>query len=669
MTGRLAHPLLCALALSASMSAAATHGGNVRSVHLDLTLHIDPSTRALRADALLRCECSGIVTVSLGSRFSVDQITVDEVPSRTDLESANEPQRWRIALPAETASHRIALRYRGELAPLAQADERGVLGGLPPMTDARGTFLPAGSGWYPELDADTFTYRLTLELPAGQSGLVAGRLLSESTEASTYRAQFELDHPAEGIDLVAGPYRMDQRLAGNVAVRTYFHPEIGDLSGDYLSAAAGYLVRYGNAIGSYPYTGFSIVSSPLPTGLGMPSFTYLGIDVLRLPFIRTTSLGHEVLHNWWGNGVYVDWQHGNWSEGLTTFMADYAYKEDESEAAAREMRLTWLRDFAAVPVERDRALRAFTSRTHDASQIVGYDKSAFLFLMLRDEISRDAFDAALRQFFAAQKFHRASWADLEHAFARQSGRDLRAFFTQWLDRNGAPALKVEQATAQTSGSGYRVQAIVAQADPPYRLRLPIAVETERGTEEHIVHLDSARQQVDFATQGRPRTLTIDPALRVFRRLDARELPPIVRQVTLDPATVTIVATRNAEVESTARALAQRLMDTEPRFGERLPRDASVIVFGLQPDVDAWLAQENLAPEPEPLRNRGSAQVWTAQLPNGKTMLAISARDATALQALLRPLPHYGKQSWLVFDGAKAVDRGVWEVKAVSWRFE
>jgi len=68
---------------------------------------------------------------------------------------------------------------------------------------------------------------------------------------------------------------------------------------------------------------------------------------VRLPFIRTTSLGHEVLHNWWGNGVYVDWERGNWCEGLTTFMADYAYKEEEGESAAREMRLV-LGDLAVV---------------------------------------------------------------------------------------------------------------------------------------------------------------------------------------------------------------------------------------------------------------------------------------------------------------------------------
>lgn len=80
-----------------------------------------------------------------------------------------------------------------------------------------------------------------------------------------------------------------------------------------------------------------VVASPLPTGFGMPKLTYLGADVLRLPFIRKTSLGHEILHNWWRNGVYVDYTRGNWSEGLTTFMADYAYKEDESAAAASRL--------------------------------------------------------------------------------------------------------------------------------------------------------------------------------------------------------------------------------------------------------------------------------------------------------------------------------------------
>jgi hypothetical protein len=44
---------------------------------------------------------------------------------------------------------------------------------------------------------------------------------------------------------------------------------------------------------------------------------------------------------------------------------------------------------------------------------------------------------------------------------------------------------------------------------------------------------------------------------------------------------------------------------------------------------------------------------------------VSARDVAALQALARPLPHYGRQSWLVFEGSKAVDRGIWPDAALS----
>jgi hypothetical protein len=38
---------------------------------------------------------------------------------------------------------------------------------------------------------------------------------------------------------------------------------------------------------------------------------------------------------------------------------------------------------------------------------------------------------------------------------------------------------------------------------------------------------------------------------------------------------------------------------------------------------------------------------------------ISARDEPSLQALLRPLPHYGSQSYLAFDGARLIERGAW----------
>ena len=149
--------------------------------------------------------------------------------------------------------------------------------------------------------------------------------------------------------------------------------------------------------------------------------------MLRLPFIKSTSLGHEVLHNWWGNGVYVDYEHGNWCEGLTTFMADYYYKEQDSAQAAQAMRLDWLRDFAAIAPGQDFPLREFTARSHGTSQIVGYHKAAYVFLMLRDALGPQKFDASLRRFWRDYQFRRASWDDLRQAFEQESGRSLAVF--------------------------------------------------------------------------------------------------------------------------------------------------------------------------------------------------------------------------------------------------
>ena len=90
------------------------------------------------------------------------------------------------------------------------------------------------------------------------------------------------------------------------------------------------------------------------------------------------------------------------------------------------------------------------------------------------------------------------------------------------------------------------------------------------------------------------------------------------------------------------------------------------MIGLHPDVDAALARLGLPPRPAQVARDGSAQVWTIPRPPQATPIAVvSARDAEAIAALERPLPHYGAQSWLVFDGRKATARGVWPLQEKS----
>ncbi len=98
-------------------------------------------------------------------------------------------------------------------------------------------------------------------------------------------------------------------------------------------AAAGYINRYEKEIGPFPYNHYVIVANRLPTGYSMPTFTLLGQMVLRLPFIKDTSLGHEIVHSWFGNAVEVDYSKGIGAEGLASFLADHAYREEKGEGA------------------------------------------------------------------------------------------------------------------------------------------------------------------------------------------------------------------------------------------------------------------------------------------------------------------------------------------------
>ncbi|HSN39236.1 MAG TPA: M1 family aminopeptidase, partial [Burkholderiales bacterium] len=420
---------------------------------------------------------------------------------------------------------------------------------------------------------------------------------------------------------------------------------------------------YSEQIGPYPFSGFSVVASPLPTGFGMPTLTYIGAQVLKLPFIRATSLGHEVLHNWWGNGVYADYATGNWSEGLTTFMADYYYKERDSAAAAREMRLAWLRDFAAVPADEQRPLTAFRSRAHGAEAAVGYGKAAMVFFMLRDTIGEEAFRRGIRLFWERCKFKVASWSDLRAAFERAANRPLKAFFEQWVERAGGPALAVEQARAQTVGGKTKLALMLTQAAPAYALRVPLEIVTGKRSEMYQVDLERERQAVTLELDAMPDGVRLDPGLHLWRVLDREQLPPILRRWIIARAPRLAIVSNTADVAIAAKTLAQSFFETPAKLVSPVEiRGGSepTLVVGLQRDVDAALSRLELAPRPATLAGRGSAQVWTVQNEkDGAPIAVVSARDAASLSALLRPLPHYGAQSYLVFDGSRAIERGVW----------
>lgn len=684
--------LLAVLALAVLRPALASEW----PIALDVVL--DPASRSLQVEAELRPTERDFRFV-LHAELRIASAEVDGKALRVESAGGRgEVRAWRIRLPAEGV---LRMRYGGTLPALdAGLDHREVLQGMPPMAAQGGTFLSAGSAWYPR-PAEVFSYRVDVRVPGGQRVVVPGRLVAEHLPgeegaaagvaglrpdtptsapgmlARDYRARFEFDHAADGIDLMAGPWivrehRVERVGAEPLRLRTYFPPALDaepGLAEAYLHDSARYIARYSARIGAYPFTEFSVVASPLPTGFGMPTLTYLGEQVLRLPFIRATSLGHEVLHNWWGNGVLVDYARGNWSEGLTTFMADYAYKEEQSDVAAREMRLGWLRDFAALPMDGQQALAAFRSRTHGAAAAVGYGKAAMVFVMLRDLIGEAAFDRGIKLFWEQNRFRIAGWKELQLAFEQASGRVLADFFRQWLDVAGGPKVALEQAYFVAQGNGGGVLHVeLSQSGPTHTLHLPLQMEDGSGSQTRWLNVSKARETIRLTLERAPQTLSLDPELRVWRRLDEAQLPPILRQWMLESAPQVVIADEgDAALAQAGKSLATRFFERRPRVVSRAALSSArdpVLLVGTHAAIDVTLAHAGLPPRPASLGARGTAQAWTLR-EGARSVAVVSARDPAALAALERPLPHYGGQSWLLAEGSRVFERGVWDAQGAA----
>ncbi len=650
-----------ALSLAAAAAAAAPH--------LELSVTLNPAKRDFEAQAELAIEAGDRYVFALAPALDVQSVEVDGQPARVRRSGLGKDRRFEISLPATPGPRTMRLRYAGRLAPVDSAlSHRGTLGELPPMASGEGSFLPAGSGWYPD-PGGLFTWHLTVRTPDDQVAVAAGSSQREEVRAGGRTAVFIFPEPTEGIDLMIGPYTVNEAVvpvaAGTVRVRTYFHPELAGLAAGYLQVSTRYILRYSEQIAPYPYSHFSIVSSPLPTGFGMPSLTYLGREVLKLPFIRDTSLGHEVLHNWWGNGVYVDVSRGNWSEGLTTFMADYAYKEDTGLEPARAMRHGWLRDYAAISPSDEQPLAAFRARHHTASSVIGYGKSAMLFYALRERLGAEAFGIALRDFWERHRFSRASFDDLAAAFERASGENLSAFFRQWLDVTGAPEFRISEARNTGSSASPVLAFTLWQNFAERSYRVPVRVFEGAGREEFRIELGGASLASELATRARATAIAVDPDFTVWRRLRPEESPPILRDV-VAAASVEALALDPGLKQATlelAKALAEGEVTTAAQ--DAPGSDTYRLVAGPARLVDRFLRERGLERPPE--LNRGDLQVWVGADRAQRLMivsLPVRIDDAKAALAMLaRRLPHLSRHSWVTFEKDRTADRGSWPAES------
>jgi hypothetical protein len=585
---------------------------------------------------------------------------------------------FRVIFPDDQKT--FALEYGGTIHhPLEQTP--GVISG-------EGVYLAGSSFWYPTFDERLVTFSLQVELPWPWEVISQGKRTLHECKGDRTFVQWESSEPHEEIHIVAAPFTEYRQPAGRAEAMVFLRTPDEGLATRYLEATIQYLAMYERLIGSYPYEKFALAENFWETGLGMASFTLLGPRVIRFPFILQSSYPHEILHNWWGNGVFPDYANGNWAEGLTAYLSDHLMKEMRGDAIAyRQETLQKYADY--VLKGRDFPLSRFHSRHSTSSEAVGYGKCLMLFHMLRQELGDDLFVKALRDFFQKYLFQLASFDDLRKTFEAVSGRNLRRDFEQWVTRPGAPELRVSGAKARAGENGCILGAIFEQVQPgdAYFLRIPIAVTLEnrgRAYQTEVV-MDKKRLELKLDVPARPLRLDVDPEFDVFRRLDRDEIPPALTQA-LGAQEMLIVLPSSAgkDLLPAYRELSQALsqsgpgevevkLDTEV---EKIPLSRAVTLFGWKNRFlgeivsalsvyDVTINHKGVRIGPIELRRENHSVVLTTRQSKNKALsLTWIASDLPeAFPGLGRKLPHYHKYSYLAFQGDEPdnVAKGRWPV--------
>ncbi|BDG01520.1 M1 family metallopeptidase [Anaeromyxobacter oryzae] len=569
----------------------------------------------------------------------------------------------------------FTIRYSGEV--FHPTEDGGPeyarkMGESPGLVSPEGALLSGATRWVPEVSDDLVAFTLDVRVPPGWDAISQGRRVSHERGAGGTRVRWNSPEPQQEVYLVAGAWAEHEREAGPVALHVLLRADDPALAERYLAAGARYLEMYDHLIGPYPYPKFAVVENFWETGLGMPSFTLLGPQVLRLPFIVDTSYPHEVLHDWWGNGVYVDPRRGNWCEGLTAYLADHLLAEQAGRGA--DYRRTALQRYADyVGESRDRAVREFRARHDPQTQAIGYDKVLMVFHMARERMGDARFVAALRAFYREQKFREASFTDVARAMGAAAGEDLSPFFAQWIDRPGAPALRVESAKVVTRHGGRDVELALAQvqAGEPYAIDVPVYLTLPSSPQvvRRTIRMTEPRQRFTIPVDEAPVRLDIDPEFDVFRRVDPAELPPALsgalgaaRRVLVLPssAPAPLLAAYRALAESWKEPGVEIVADVDL---PRVPPGKAVWVLGwenrLRPAVTAALAPHGAVLGAQALRqgervfarsDRAVVAVARSPADPAHVIAFVGADRAAALPGLARKLPHYGKYGLLAFEG-------------------
>ena len=426
----------------------------------------------------------------------------------------------------------------------------------------------------------------------------------------------------------------------------------------YIEWGIKYIDFYSKLIGKYPYKKFAVVENFWETGYGFPSFTLIGSSVIRFPFLLSTSYPHEILHNWFGNGIVPDYETGNWSEGITTYLSDHLISElvgrgDEYRMNSLKRYLGVYKDSLNFP------LTEFKERHSQLTQAVGYDKSLMFFHTIRKEIGDSLFIDFIRKFYEEYKFKRAGWKDIKDILERLLKKDFSDFFNIYVYGTELPEISLKDISITSSSVLFSIYSTI-----PLTQKIPIYFYfNNRGYEKKEIYLSKDLKKFEFVYSTPIVAVGLDPYFEVLRKINPKETPSTFSEINTSDYFYIYPSTYMETFSSIYKTKIIKPLDKI-----NYETDGSIYLVGIKPDFDFIKNDYDIIFQSNSVVINGNSfnendNIFFVSIRNPiKPLYTINFifGDTSAISKILPKIIHYSKYSFLVFNNSTNIYGGVWK---------
>lgn len=273
--------------------------------------------------------------------------------------------------------------------------------------------------------------------------------------------------------------------------------------------------------GSYPFSAEKY---------GHAQFTWSGgMEHQTMGFLSSNSvslMSHELSHQWFGDLITMRfWPHLWLNEGFATY-AELLYWQARSDLYPGIYESEFQKYYERARLAPGTlVVQDTTSENNLFLSTRVYAKGGMVLHMLRGIVGDDTFREILHAYAGDPdlRYGNATTADFERVAEAVSGRDLDAFFRQWVTSGtGYPTYAVHWGYTEDA-SGYAVQVDVRQTQgegqsnvSAFSMPVEIVVKTEGGGQYFQVENTAREQSYHFSVDSRPTGVQFDPNRLILR---------------------------------------------------------------------------------------------------------------------------------------------------------